>query len=79
MRDRIALLVIVGVTAGVACGSALADPPSNNGHNCSGFASTFVPEENLGESVRFLAHLYPTAIPSELDNANCGGNGFPPG
>ena len=48
MRHCIALVVIVGVMAGVACGSALADPPQNNGHNCSGFASSFVPEENLG-------------------------------
>ena len=79
MRHRIALVVIVGVMAGVACGSALADPPQNNGHNCSGFASSFVPEENLGESVRALAGAFPTAIPTLLDNANCGGNGFPPG
>ena len=79
MRHRLALVAIVGVTAGVACGSALADPPANNGHNCSGFTSSFVPEENLGESVRALAGAFPTAIPSELDFANCGGNGFPPG
>jgi hypothetical protein len=79
MRHRLALVVIVAVTAGVACGSALADPPSSNGHNCAGFTSSFVPEENLGESVRALARAFPTAIPSELDFANCGGNGFPPG
>jgi hypothetical protein len=79
MRHRIALVVIVGVTAGVACGSALADPPQNNGHNCAGFTSSFVPEENLGESVRALAGAFPTAIPASLDFANCGGNGFPPG
>ena len=79
MRHRSALLAIVGVTAGIACGVAFADPPANNGHNCSGFTSTFVPEENLGESVSALAGLFPTAIPSLLDFANCGGNGFPPG
>jgi hypothetical protein len=80
MGHRIAILAIVGVVvAGISSGAALADPPQNNGHNCSGFASTFVPEENLGESVRALAGAFPTAIPTLLDNANCGGNGFPPG
>ena len=79
MKHRLAVLAIVGVVAGISSGAALADPPQNNGHNCSGFASTFVPEENLGESVSGLARAFPTAIPYFLDNANCGGNGFPPG
>ena len=78
MRHRLALVVIVGVTEGVACGSALADPPQNNGHNCGGFASSFVPP-GLGPEVSAIARSGPTAIPSNLDFANCGGNGFPPG
>lgn len=79
MKNRIAVLVVVGaVGAGASSGAALADPPQNNGHNCAGFTSSFVPEENLGESVRAIAGAFPTAIPTLLDFANCGGNGFPP-
>jgi hypothetical protein len=79
MKHRIAVLAVVGaVSAGISCGTALADPPQNNGHNCAGFTSSFVPEENLGVSVRAIAGTFPTAIPALLDFANCGGNGFPP-
>jgi hypothetical protein len=78
MNRRIAVLLAAGVTAGISCGAALADPPQNNGHNCAGFTSSFVPEENLGEAVRAIAGDFPTAIPATLDFANCGGNGFPP-
>lgn len=78
MRHRIAIIVAVGVTAGAASGAALADPANVNGHNCAGLTSTFVPEENLGVSVRAIAGAFPTAIPASLDFANCGGNGFPP-
>jgi hypothetical protein len=78
LNHRIAVLVAVAVTAGVSCGAAFADPPANNGHNCSGFTSSFVPEENLGVAVSGLAGAFPTAIPATLDFANCGGNGFPP-
>jgi hypothetical protein len=79
MKHRIAVLVVVGaVGTGLSCGAALADPPQNNGHNCAGFTSSFVPEENLGEAVRAIAGAFPTAIPGTLDFANCGGNGFPP-
>lgn len=78
MRGRIAILVSVGVMAGVASGAALADPPNVNGHSCAGLTSTFVPEENLGKSVEDIATSRPTAIPGSLDFANCGGNGFPP-
>jgi len=77
MKKRIAALLAAGVASGVVCGSALADPPSNNGHNCGGFASSFVPP-GLGPEVSALAQLFPTAIPSSLDFADCGGNGFPP-
>jgi uncharacterized protein with ACT and thioredoxin-like domain len=78
MRHRIAIIVAVAVAAGVASGGALADPPNVNGHNCAGLTSTFVPEENLGTSVKAIAGAFPTAIPASLDFANCGGNGFPP-
>jgi hypothetical protein len=78
MRHRIAIIVAIGVVAGVASGAALADPPNVNGHNCAGLTSTFVPEENLGKSVKAIATAAPTAIPGSLDFANCGGNGFPP-
>jgi hypothetical protein len=78
MNHRIAMVFAVASTAGVACGAALADPPANNGHNCAGFTSSFVPEENLGVAVSALAGAFPTAIPASLDFANCGGNGFPP-
>jgi hypothetical protein len=78
MKKRIATLLAVGVAAGVACGSALADPQApDNGHNCAGFTSTFVPP-GLGPEVSGLAQLFPSAIPTLLDFANCGGNGFPP-
>jgi hypothetical protein len=79
MKKRIAaLVVIVGATGGVVSGSALADPePPGNGHNCAGFTSTFVPP-GLGQEVSDIAQAFPTAIPSSLDFANCGGNGFPP-
>ncbi len=79
MKHRMAVLLIVGVAAGISSGAALADPQENNGHNCSGFTSSFVPEENLGAEVSALAGAFPTAIPASLDFANCGGNGFPPG
>jgi hypothetical protein len=78
MKHRIVVLLTVAVTAGIACGAALADPPTSNGHNCAGFTSSFVPEENLGAEVSALARAFPTAIPATLDFANCGGNGFPP-
>jgi hypothetical protein len=78
MKRRIAIVVAIGVMAEVAAGAALADPPSVNGHNCAGLTSTFVPEENLGKSVKDIATSGPTAIPGSLDFANCGGNGFPP-
>ena len=78
MRHRIAIIAAVAVAAGVASGAALADPPNVNGHNCAGLTSTFVPEENLGTSVKAIAGAFPTAIPASLDFANCGGNGFPP-
>ena len=78
MRHRIAIIVAVAVAAGVASGVALADPPNVNGHNCAGLTSTFVPEENLGASVKAIAGAFATAIPTSLDFANCGGNGFPP-
>jgi hypothetical protein len=79
MTRRIAILLVVGaVGAGLLSGTALADPPNVNGHNCAGLTSTFVPEENLGVSVRAVAGAFPTAIPTLLDFANCGGNGFPP-
>jgi hypothetical protein len=78
MRHRIAIIVAVAVAAGVVSGAALADPPNVNGHNCAGLTSTFVPEENLGVSVKAIAGAFPTAIPASLDFANCGGNGFPP-
>jgi hypothetical protein len=78
MKRRIAALLVVGAVSGVVCGSALADPrPPGNGHNCGGFASTFVPP-GLGQEVSALAQAFPTAVPSSLDFANCGGNGFPP-
>ena len=77
MKKQLAGLLAAAVAAGVVCSSALADPPSNNGHNCSGFTSSFVPP-GLGPEVSGLAHLFPTAIPTLLDFANCGGNGFPP-
>jgi hypothetical protein len=79
MKKRVvAALVAVGVASGVVCGSSLADPqPPGNGHNCGGFASTFVPP-GLGAEVSDLAQAFPTAVPSSLDFANCGGNGFPP-
>jgi hypothetical protein len=78
MKKRITALLAVGVASGVVSGSALADPqPPGNGHNCAGFSSTFVPP-GLGPEVSGLAQLFPTAIPSLLDFANCGGNGFPP-
>jgi hypothetical protein len=78
MKQHIAVLLVVGAGSGVVGGSALADPqPPGNGHNCGGFASTFVPP-GLGQEVSALAQLFPTAIPSSLDFANCGGNGFPP-
>ena len=78
MRHRIAIIVAVAVAAGVASGAALADPPNVNAHNCAGLTSTFVPEENLGTSVKAIAGAFPTAIPASLDFANCGENGFPP-
>jgi hypothetical protein len=78
MNHRVAIIVAIGVMAGVSCGVALADPPKVNGHNCAGLTSTFVPEENLGKSVKDIATAAPTAIPGSLDFANCGGNGFPP-
>ena len=78
MRHRIAIIVAVAVAAGAASGAAFADPPNVNGHNCAGLTSTFVPEENLGKTVRDIATAAPTAIPGSLDFANCGGNGFPP-
>ncbi len=78
MKRRITALLAVGVASGIVCGSALADPPAPpNGHNCGGFASTFVPP-GLGPEVSGLAQAFPTAIPTSLDFANCGGNGFPP-
>jgi hypothetical protein len=79
MRRRLVVLLVAAVVAGVFASTAVADPPQNNGHNCAGFTSSFVPEENLGESVRAIAGAAPTAIPGTLDFANCGGNGFPPG
>jgi hypothetical protein len=79
MKHRLAVLLIVGAAEGMSSGAALADPPQNNGHNCAGFTSSFVPEENLGVAVSALAGAFPTAIPATLDFANCGGNGFPPG
>jgi len=78
MRYRIAIIVAVAVAAGITAGAALADPPKVNGHNCAGLTGTFVPEENLGKSVKDIATSGPTAIPGSLDFANCGGNGFPP-
>ena len=78
MRHRIAIIVAVAVAAGAASGAAFADPPNVNGHNCAGLTSTFVPEENLGVTVKGIARAFPTAIPTSLDFANCGGNGFPP-
>jgi hypothetical protein len=45
MNHRVAIIVAIGVIAGVSCGAALADPPKVNGHNCAGLTSTFVPEE----------------------------------
>jgi hypothetical protein len=79
MKKRlVAVLMAVGVASGVVCGSSLADPkPPGNEHNCAGFTSTFVPPR-LGPEVSVLAQTFPTAIPSSLDFANCGGNGFPP-
>jgi hypothetical protein len=78
MSHRIAIIVAVAVFAGVTSGAALADPANVNAHNCAGLTSTFVPEENLGKSVKDIATSGPTAIPGSLDFANCGGNGFPP-
>ena len=78
MKHRIAIMVAIGAMAGVSSDAAPADPPNVNGHNCAGLTSTFVPEENLGKSVKDIATAAPTAIPGSLDFANCGGNGFPP-
>ena len=76
---RLGVLVVIGaVVAAVSSETAIADPPNVNGHNCAGLTSTFVPEENLGEAVRGIARAFPTAIPTSLDFADCGGNGFPP-
>ncbi len=78
MRRGVVVLVVPAVIACIASGAALADPPQNNGHNCAGFTSSFVPP-GLGPEVSSLAQLFPAAIPTLLDFANCGGNGFPPG
>jgi hypothetical protein len=79
MTKRIAaVLVVIGSASGVVSASAVADPkPPGNGHNCAGFTSTFVPP-GLGQEVSELARAFPTAVPTSLDFANCGGNGFPP-
>jgi len=75
---RIATLLALGVGFGTVCDSTLADPqPPGNGHNCAGFTSTFA-APGFGQEVSGLAHAFPTAIPSTLDFADCGGNGFPP-
>jgi hypothetical protein len=76
MKKRIAALLVVGATSGVVGASALADPTPNS-HNCAGLSSTFVPP-GFGPEVSGIAQLFPTAVPSSLDFANCGGNGFPP-
>jgi hypothetical protein len=77
MAKITAALVALGLAAAIGAAPALADPPANNGHNCAGFTSSFVPP-GLGGEVSALAHAFPEAIPTLLDFANCGGNGFPP-
>jgi hypothetical protein len=77
MKNRIAAAVLVIVVApGVLAGPAVADPAPND-HNCAGLSSTFVPP-GFGQEVSDIAQAFPTGVPSSLDFANCGGNGFPP-
>jgi len=77
MKRQVLCVLAAGAVAGIGCSAAAADPSLNNGHNCGGFASSFVPP-GLGPEVSQLAHAFPTAVPSLLDFANCGANGFPP-
>jgi hypothetical protein len=72
-RLVLSLVVLAGVVGALA-GPALADPPTANGHNCAGFTSAFVPP-GIGPGVSALAHLFPAAIPTLTDAANCGDNG----
>jgi hypothetical protein len=75
MRQRIYALVFAVAAFSVWCGSAAADPPAANGHNCGGFTSTFVPEERLGAAVSAQAQTRPggmTDLTSQF--ANCGAN-----
>jgi hypothetical protein len=76
MKKRLAVVGLVGVVAAAVSGSAWADPVPNQ-HNCAGLSSTFVPP-GFGQEVAGIAHLFPTGVPTSLDFANCGGNGFPP-
>jgi hypothetical protein len=77
MKKRIAAaLLVIGAASGVLSGPALADPEPND-HNCAGLSSTFVPP-GFGQEVSDIAQAFPTAVPTSLDFANCGGNGFPP-
>jgi hypothetical protein len=78
MKKLFAVLLVAGVASGAVCGFALADPSGPpNGHNCAGYASTFLPP-GFGGEVSSIAKSAPTAVPSSLDFANCGDNGFPP-
>jgi hypothetical protein len=79
MTKRIAAaLLVLGTASTVVPAPALADPePPGNGHNCAGLASTFLPP-GFGQEVKDIAKAFPTAVPTSLDFANCGGNGFPP-
>jgi hypothetical protein len=76
MKRRIYVLVFAAAALGAWCGSAAADPPGINGHNCGGQTSTFVPEERLGAAVSAQARSAPRAM-TELTSqfANCGANG----
>ena len=49
-----------------------------SGTGPSDFDRSFLPP-GFGQEVSGIAHAFPTAIPTFLDEANCGGNGFPPG
>ncbi len=56
-------------------GIAHAEPPVPNEHNCAGVATSAGAGPEFGEAISGVARLFPAAIPTLFDFANCGDNG----
>lgn len=56
-------------------GIAHADPPTQNEHNCAGVGTSAGAGPGFGQVISAVAQLFPAAIPTLFDFANCGENG----